>query len=112
MTTIEQIQLPLRILSMHSSIAIEARERRWAPSRSLLIFFGIIGYLVLVKLLLMWLPSLFRSPAQAAVFEWRFFALWAVLGSVGVHLSEQLEFPAAWRIDCGGILLGWPLALG
>jgi hypothetical protein len=62
-------------------------------SRPLAVYLGLMGFLVVVKLVLTFLPELFRSPAQAAVFEWRFLALWTVLGSLGVVLSERTGFP-------------------
>jgi hypothetical protein len=49
-------------------------------SRPTAVFFGLIAYLVLVKLLLLLWPGVFRSPAQAAVFGWPWLLLWAVLG--------------------------------
>jgi hypothetical protein len=62
-------------------------------SRPLAVYLGLVAFLVVVKLVLTFLPGLFRSPAQAAVFEWRFLALWTVLGSLGVLLSERTGFP-------------------
>jgi hypothetical protein len=64
-----------------------------SPGRPLAIYLGLMGFLVLVKLVLTLFPETFRSPAQAAVFEWRFLALWTVLGSLGVFLSERTGFP-------------------
>ena len=61
------------------------------------IFAGLIGYLVLVKLALTLFPTVFRSAAQAKVFEWPFLALWALLGGIGVWLSERTGFPPAWE---------------
>jgi hypothetical protein len=52
-----------------------------------------MAFLVLVKLVLTLFPETFRSPAQAAVFEWRFLALWTVLGLLGVVLSGPTGFP-------------------
>jgi hypothetical protein len=66
-------------------------------SRSLVLFFGLVGYLVLVKLALILLPQALRSPAQAAVFGWPWLAAWAALGSLGVWLSERTGFPPAWE---------------
>lgn len=66
-------------------------------SRSLTIFFGLAGYLVLVKLGLTFLPEVLRSPAQAKVFEWPWLALWTALGAAGVWLSERTGFPPAWE---------------
>src|SRR5262245_42570699 len=68
-----------------------------APSKALRIFFGLAAYLVLVKLVLTFLPGVFRSPAQAKVFEWPFLALWTALGGLGVFLSERTGFPSPWE---------------
>jgi hypothetical protein len=66
-------------------------------SRSLRIFLWLVAYLVLVKLTLGLFPAVFRSPAQAKVFDWPFLALWAALGFAGVTLSERTGFPPAWE---------------
>jgi hypothetical protein len=68
--------------------------------RSFAIFLGLMAYCVLVKLALTAWPGVFRSPAQAKVFEWPFLALWTALGCTGVALSERTGFPPAW--DAGG----------
>jgi hypothetical protein len=68
-----------------------------STSRSLAVFGGLVAYLVIVKLALTLLPQVLRSPAQAKVFEWPFLALWAVLGGIGVSLSERTGFPPAWE---------------
>jgi len=67
------------------------------PSRSLRVFGALVAYLVLVKLCLLFLPSVLRSPAQAAVFGWPWLAAWAVLGAAGVWLAERTGFPPAWE---------------
>jgi len=66
------------------------------PSVSIRIYLGLMAYLVLVKLILTAFPAVFRSPAQASVFEWPLLALWTGLGLLGVWLSEKTGFPAAW----------------
>jgi hypothetical protein len=65
-------------------------------SRSLRVFLCLMAYLVLAKLALTAFPGVFRSPVQAKVFDWPLLALWTVLGSVGVWLSERTGFPPAW----------------
>ena len=63
---------------------------------SIKIYLGLMAYLVLVKLILTFLPQVFRSPAQAAVFEWKFLAVWMALGLIGVFFADKTGFPAAW----------------
>lgn len=65
-------------------------------SRSIRIYLGLMAYLVLVKVALTAFPGVFRSPAQAKVFEWPLLALWTALGLVGVWLSERTGFAPAW----------------
>jgi hypothetical protein len=69
-------------------------------SKSVRIFFGLVAYLVLVKLGIAFFPAVFRSTAQAAVFEWKFLAIWTVLGWIGVVLAQRTGFPEPWN---GGI---------
>jgi hypothetical protein len=80
------------------------------------VFFWLAGYLVLVKLVLTIAPGVFRSPAQAKVFEWPFLALWTALGSLGVFLSERTGLPSPWeKGDARRRLLEpaiWGFALG
>ena len=81
--------------------------------QSLAIYIALVVYLVAIKVCLTALPNLFRSPAQAAVFHWPFLALWAVLGFIGVVLSERTGFPSAWEPSIGKIrLLALPALLG
>ncbi len=63
---------------------------------SLKVYFGLMAYLATVKLVLTLLPQVFRSPTQAAAFEWKFLAVWTVLGLLGVFLVDKTGFPAAW----------------
>jgi hypothetical protein len=87
--------------------------RSHSLSKPVFIFFGLIAYLILVKLIITFFPAEFRSTSQAAVFEWKFLALWTILGSIGVILAQRTGFPEPWN---GGIsnsrrvLL--PLAIG
>jgi hypothetical protein len=60
------------------------------------VYLGLMAYLVLVKTVLMFLPAVFRSPAQAKVFAWPAIAIFAVAGSIGVFLADRTGFPAAW----------------
>jgi hypothetical protein len=63
---------------------------------SLVVYVELMAYLVLVKLVLTFLPNMFRSPAQAAVFAWPALAVWAVLGGLGVYLTDRTGFLAPW----------------
>ncbi|HEY3203906.1 MAG TPA: hypothetical protein VGL03_09630 [Thermoanaerobaculia bacterium] len=67
--------------------------------RSIQIYLGLMVYLVAVKLALTAFPGVFRSPAQAAVFDWPLLALWTVLGLMGVWLAEKTGFAPAWQGD-------------
>lgn len=67
------------------------------PSKALRLFLGLAGYLVFVKIVLTLAPGVFRSPAQAKVFEWPLLALWTALGGLGVFLSERTGFPQPWE---------------
>jgi hypothetical protein len=89
------------------------RSSRSISRESLVIYFALAVYLAAVKIALTALPNLFRSPAQAAVFQWPFLALWTVLGFAGVVLSERTGFPSAWEPAIPkSKLLGVPAVLG
>lgn len=63
---------------------------------SIWVFLAMVSYLALVKILLTAMPAMFRSPAQAVMFQWSAIGIIAVLGGVGVWLSGRTGFPAAW----------------
>ena len=63
---------------------------------SLGVYLALMGYLVGVKLALTFMPNVFRSPAQAAVFAWPAIALFTVLGAMGVYFADRTGFPPAW----------------
>jgi hypothetical protein len=69
------------------------------PSVSLRVFGGLAAWLVLVRVALVAWPGVFRSPAQAKVFEWPWLALWIALGATGAILSDRTGFAPAWRQD-------------
>lgn len=88
------------------------QKRIWF-SRPVLIFFGCISYLILVKLVITFFPAVFRSTSQAAVFEWKFLALWTILGWIGVVLAQKTGFPKPWNGDISNISrLVLPLVIG
>lgn len=61
------------------------------------VWFGLIAYFVLVKLLLdAFFPNAFADPDQAAFFQWISIAIFGVVGFVGVVLTEHTGFPDAW----------------
>src|ERR1041385_5930453 len=64
--------------------------------RSVLVFLCLILYLIAVKLILTYLPDIFRSPAQAASFQWKFLAIWTALGLIGVWLCHLTGLPGGW----------------
>src|SRR5262245_62830452 len=87
------------LMSEHFTPKTDRMPIRWL-SQSVLSFLGLVLYLVVVKLTITFFPAVFRSTAQAAVFEWKFLAIWAVLGWAGVVLAELTGFPEPWN---GGI---------
>jgi hypothetical protein len=62
---------------------------------SIVVYLVLMAYLAMVKLALTFMPNVFRSPAQAAVFAWPAIALFTVLGVVGVYLADRTGFPPA-----------------
>jgi hypothetical protein len=75
-------------------------KRNAAFSQPILVFLGLIVYLIFVKVLITIFPASFRSTTQASVFEWKFLAIWTILGWIGVVLSQKTGFPKPWN---GGI---------
>ena len=82
-------------------------------SVSLKVYLGLMAFLVAIKLVLTYFPEVFRSPAQAAVFEWKFLAIWTVTGLLGVMLAARTGFPPPWGEPGTNAKRVWlPLALG
>jgi hypothetical protein len=82
-------------------------------SVSLKVYLGLMAFLVAIKLVLTYFPEVFRSPAQAAVFEWKFLAIWTVTGLLGVMLADRTGFPPAWGEPGMNAKRVWlPLTLG
>jgi len=82
-------------------------------SVSLKAYLSLMAFLVVIKLVLTYFPEIFRSPAQAAVFEWKFLAIWTVTGLLGVMLAARTGFPPAWGETGTNAKRVWlPLALG
>lgn len=82
-----------------ASSAHDPDTRGWF-SKSVRVFFCLVAYLILVKLVITFFPAVFRSTAQAAVFEWKFLAIWTILGWIGVVLAQRTGFAEPWN---GGI---------
>jgi len=62
-------------------------------------FFGfavLIACLVGIKLLIQSAPGAFRSTSQAAVFAWPMILALALLGGLGVWLSDKIGLPGLW----------------
>ena len=77
------------------------------------VYLGLMAYLVAVKLLLTLFPQVFRSPAQGAVFDWKFLAIWTASGLLGVMLADRTGFPPAWGEPGTNAKRVWlPLMLG
>jgi hypothetical protein len=83
-----------------TTTVLENRRTHSLLSKPVVIFFLLIAYLIAVKLLITFYPAAFRSTTQAAVFEWKFLAIWTILGWIGVVLSQKTGFPEPWN---GGI---------
>jgi hypothetical protein len=66
-----------------------------AVPESVLVYLGLMLYLVAIKAGLALFPAVFRDPSQAAVFSWPALAIFTVLGAIGVVLSLRTGFPAA-----------------
>jgi hypothetical protein len=88
-----------------------SRMRQYAPLALML------AYLAAVRLLIGSKPAMFRSAAQAGVFQWPFLGIVAVIAIIGTVLSTRAGFPLMWdaRVPlrrrlalpiAGGILLG------
>jgi hypothetical protein len=80
-----------------STTGLESKRTHLLFSKPLFIFFGLVAYLIFVKVVITVSPATFRSTAQAAVFEWKFLALWTLLGWIGVVLSQITGFPEPWN---------------
>jgi hypothetical protein len=63
---------------------------------SVLVWLGLTAYLALVKVGITLFPAVFRSAAQAAVFDWPFLAIWGLGGLVGISFARKTGFPDAW----------------
>ncbi len=73
------------------------RDALFHLSGSKKVWFGLMAYFVLVKLLLdAFFPNAFADPDQAAFFQWLSIAIFGVVGFIGVVLSEHTGFPDAW----------------
>jgi hypothetical protein len=69
---------------------------------SYLVWFGLVAYLGLVKLLVEnAFPGAFADPAQAGPFAWPALAVFGGLGLAGVWLSRRTGFPEAWDARLG-----------
>ena len=63
---------------------------------SLFAYVFLMAYLVLVKMVITFVPAVFRSTAQAKVFAWPAIAIFSAVGLLGVVLAERTGFPTAW----------------
>jgi len=67
-------------------------------SISLRIWFALIAYLFVTKIILdTMLPNAFADPAQAALFGWVPLGVFAIIGLIGVALSQKAGFPEVWE---------------
>jgi hypothetical protein len=89
-------------MSTHATNPASTMVRGWTATygrtpRSLAVWAGVVGYLVLVKLLMVTVvPVTMRSESQAALFDWSSLLLLAALGGVGVWLADRVGFMPAW----------------
>ena len=73
-----------------------------SPPTSFLVWFGLVVYLGLVKLVVENVfPGAFADPAQAGPFAWPALAVFSGLGLAGVWLSRRTGFPEAWDARLG-----------
>lgn len=94
--------------------ATSTNPRNRGLGQSIAIWLGLVGFMVMAKLLSMTvMPITARSAAQQALFDWTSIAMYAVLGVVGVLCAQQTGFPAAWdsRITVRQ-RLGYPALIG
>jgi hypothetical protein len=72
-------------------------ERAKSYPGSMIVWFVLVAYLFLVKILLdVFLPDAFADPAQASLFGWLPLTVFSILGLCGVWLSQRTGFPLAW----------------
>lgn len=67
-------------------------------SNSVKVWFILVAYLFVVKILLdTLLPNAFADPSQAELFGWPILGIFSLIGFLGVFLSQKTGFPDAWR---------------
>ena len=73
-------------------------ERAKSKSGSMIVWFVLVAYLLLVKILLdVFLPDAFADPAQASLFGWVPLGIFSILGLCGVWLAIDLARGASSR---------------
>lgn len=60
------------------------------------VWLALMAYLVLVKLVITAVPTVFRHEAQAAVFDWLALSIWTVAGLAGIFFARKTGFPDAF----------------
>ena len=63
---------------------------------SLLAYACLMVYLGFVKVVISFVPAVFRSTAQAKVFAWPAITIFTVIGILGVILADRTGFASAW----------------
>lgn len=72
-------------------------ERVKSYSGSMMVWWVLVAYLFLVKILLdAFLPKAFADPSQASMFGWLPLTIFSAVGACGVWLSQRSGFPNAW----------------
>jgi hypothetical protein len=89
-------------MSANQSLAPAKWSNLWDVLRhvsgSKKVWFGLVAYMVLVKLVLdAFFPNALADPAQGAFFQWVPLALVSLVGFAGVLLTERTGFPDAWE---------------
>ncbi|MCX6050309.1 MAG: hypothetical protein NT075_34870 [Chloroflexi bacterium] len=101
---------------MNSTTSIKPDAFNFTPTPfniSLKVWLGLVAFLVLVKTVITFFPTTFRSVEQASVFAWPALGIWAILGLIGVWFAHKTGFPSAWDGHLSNKERLWiPIAIG
>ena len=100
-------------MSANVAIAPETTTTRRREPTSFFIFLGMMGFVVLAKILLALIPTPFTNSSQTAVFTWPAIVVFAAAGLLGVLLSQRIGLPAFWEgRNALWQRLGLPIVIG
>ena len=66
------------------------------PSNSTLTYIALVAFLISVKLIFLAFPTAFPLAEQESAFAWTTIGLIALMGFVGLILSQRTGFPDIW----------------